>query len=210
MKISKKQKKKNRQIIIKSAVDLIISKDFKTATMREIAQMAGFGDATIYNYFPTKEAIIFAYYQDQFDEAVKRIKSIEKFNEYSLQEQLQIFFETKLELFLPDREFVAATFKTVFFSLSQNYSRIKPIRDKFIDVIRDIFEAAVEVGEIKEQVFQEITYQLYYDYYIGVVLYWMNDQSDQFTVEDDRKTPDLSVGHDVGGLFQLRIRRDRQ
>ena len=45
----------------------------------------------------------------------------------------------------------------------------------------DIFQAAVEIGEIPEQLFNEIIYQLIWDYYIGMVTYWLNDQSDQFT-----------------------------
>ena len=56
MKISKKQQKENRTKIIAATVDLVISKDLKSATMREIARKAGVGDATIYNYFSTKEA----------------------------------------------------------------------------------------------------------------------------------------------------------
>lgn len=180
MKISHQQKQKNRRKILQAATDIIIEKGLKTATMREIAKRAGMGDATIYNYFPTKESIIFAYYEDRFDLAVQGLKDIEKFNEFSFQEQLQTFFEKKLEILLPEREFVAITFKTVFFSMGQNYARLKPVRTKFIRIIREIFESAVEVGEIPDQVFQEITYQLYWDYYIGVVLYWLNDDSDRF------------------------------
>ena len=80
-----------------------------------IARQAGLGDATIYNYFPTKEAIVYAYYEEQLDESVKRLRVIPDFNEYSLQEQLQAFFETQLELFLPDREFVDISFRTSLF-----------------------------------------------------------------------------------------------
>ena len=58
MKISKQQKLENRRKIIESAVDLVIEKDLKSATMREISRHAGIADATIYNYFPTKEAIV--------------------------------------------------------------------------------------------------------------------------------------------------------
>ncbi|MHC1712231.1 MAG: TetR/AcrR family transcriptional regulator [Solidesulfovibrio sp.] len=65
MKISEEQKRKNRDEIIRAAVDAITEKGMKGATMREIAKKAGLGDATIYNYFPTKEAIVYAYYEDQ-------------------------------------------------------------------------------------------------------------------------------------------------
>jgi len=180
MKISKEQKQDNRNKIILAAVDLVTSKGLKDATMREIARTAGLGDATIYNYFPTKEAIIYGYYEDRFDQVTEHLKQIADFNTFTFQEQLQTVFETKLEILLPDREFLEKTFKTTFFALSQHYSRIRPIKEKFIAIIEDIFQAAMEVGEIEDQVFREMTIQLFWEYYIGIVIYWLKDDSDQF------------------------------
>ncbi len=180
MKISKKQKLENRSKIITAAVDLVTAKGLKSATMREIARQAGLGDATIYNYFSTKEAIVYGYYEDKFDQVTKQLKLIKDFNEYTFQEQLQTFFETKLELLLPDREFIEKTFKTTFFALSQHYSRIRPIKEKFIKIVEDIFTAAIEVGEIPDQVFRELTIQFFWEYYIGIVIYWLKDDSNQF------------------------------
>ncbi|MCG8635836.1 MAG: TetR family transcriptional regulator [Desulfobacterales bacterium] len=180
MKISKKQKLENRKKILTALVDLVIEKDLKSATMREIARTAGLGDATIYNYFPTKDAIVYAYYEDRFDEATEALRSIPDFHTYTFQEQLQTFFETKLDLLLPDREFLAKTFKTAFFTLSQDYARVRPSRDRFMAVIREIFEAAIEAGEIEDQVFLELSVQFFWEYYVGIILYWLKDDTDQF------------------------------
>ncbi|MBU2512519.1 TetR family transcriptional regulator [bacterium] len=181
MKISNQQKKQNRKKIISIAVDIMINNGFKTATMRAISKEAGIGDATIYNYFPTKEAILFAYYEEKLQESIEKMRKIEKFNEFTLHEQLHTFFETQLELFLPDREFIALSFKRIFFSLSQNYEELRTIQDIFEKIIEDIFTAAIEVNEIPPQVFQEIIYHLFWDYYIGIVIFWLNDKSDQFS-----------------------------
>ncbi len=180
MKISKEQKQINRKKIIDAAVDLITQKGVKSATMREIARSAGLGDATIYNYFPTKETIVYGYYEDKFDEVIDALKDISDFNEYTFQEQLQTLFETKLELFIGDREFLEKTFKMTFFALSQHYSRIRPIKEKFITIIEDIFSNAIAVGEIPDQVFRELTMQIFWEYYIGIVIYWLKDDSDRF------------------------------
>jgi AcrR family transcriptional regulator len=180
MKISKEQKKINRENIIAAAVDLITQKNLKTATMREVARSAGVGDATIYNYFPTKESIVYGYYEDKFDQVMETLKKIADFHHYSFQEQLQAFFETTLELFLADREFLGKTFKKTFFTLSQHYSRIRPIKDKFIMMIDDIFTNAVDAGEIPDQVFRELTMQMFWEYYIGIVIYWLKDDSEHF------------------------------
>lgn len=180
MKISEEQKRENRKKIIRAAVEEITQHGVKRATMRMIARKAGLADATIYNYFSTKEAILYAYYEDQLDSSIERLRSIEDFSEYSLQEQLQAFFETQLESFLPDREFVEVSFKAITFSLTHNYRYLKPIRKRFFLIISDFFEAAIEVGEIPDQVFLDLTQHFFWDYYVGLIFYWLGDRSDQF------------------------------
>lgn len=180
MKISEEQKQKNRLKIISAAVDLIILKGFKSATMREIARQAGMGDATIYNYFPTKESIVYGYYEDKLDQVVENLKQIDDFHTYTFQEQLQTFFETQLDLYLNDREFLTETFENTFFALSHQYGRIRPIKDKFIRVLDDIFTNAVDAGEIPEQVFMELTVQMFWEYNTGMVIYWLKDDSQRF------------------------------
>jgi len=180
MKISQKQRRKNRRKIISASVDLMIDKGFKAATMREIARRSGIGDATIYNYFPTKESILYAYYEDHFCECSKKLQAIDDFNTFSFQEQVQSYFETSLTLFLPDREFVDLSYKTVFFSLSQNFQLFEPIRKQFLQAISDMLEAAIEVEEIPPLMFSELVVQLFWDYYIAVLAYWLADKSPQF------------------------------
>lgn len=180
MKISKEQKAENRRKIVSAFVGLVVEKDLKTATMRETARKAGLGDATIYNYFPTKEAIIYAYYGDKFDEVITTLKKIPDFHTFTFQEQLQTYFETQLDLFLPDREFLDKTFQPAFFTLSQQYKRVRPVKEKFMAVIRDIFDAAVDAEEIPDQVFLEVMIQVYWEYAVGVIIYWLSDDSDNF------------------------------
>ncbi len=181
MKISQKQKDANRGSIIRAAVAVISEKGFKSSTMRQIASTAGIGDATIYNYFPTKEAILFAYYEDHLKGCVEALKEVEAFNTFTLQEQLQTLFETGLDHYLADREFVAATFHRVLLSGSREWDRAKPIRAAFLAAVDDMLAAAVEVGEIPEQVFQELIGQFFLDAYIGAIHYWLSDTSDGFS-----------------------------
>ncbi|WDP89104.1 MAG: TetR family transcriptional regulator [Desulfobacter sp.] len=180
MKISKAKKQENRSNIIQAFADLVIEKDLKTATMRDAARKAGLGDATIYNYFPTKEAIVYGYYEDKLEEAVSGLKAIPDFNEFTFQEQLQTFFETLLTLYTADREFLDKTFKSAFFTLSQQQKRLRPVKDKYTAVVRDIFEAAVEADEIPDQVFMDIIIQVYWEFYLGLIIYWLGDDSDGF------------------------------
>ena len=172
--------------------------------MRQIAKVAGIGDATIYNYFPTKEAILFAYYEDHMQGCIQALTKVADFNTFTLQEQLQTLFETGLEYYLADREFVAVTFHRVWLRGSRDWARVKPIRSAFLEAVNDMLAAAVDVGEIPEPVFQELIGQFFMDAYIGVVHYWLADESEGFA--------NTSVLIDQGARPGLRHaqRRDRQ
>lgn len=181
MKISQDQKETNRKALIAAAVEIISEKGLKATTMRQIAKAAGMGEATIYNYFPTKEAILYAYYEDHMADCVKELRSIPDFNTFSLQEQLQSLFDTSLNLYLADREFVAQTFQTVLLGSSRNWGRMKVIRNTFLEAVNDMLSAAAEAGEIPDQVFQDLMGQFFMDAYIGIIHYWLSDTSDGFT-----------------------------
>jgi AcrR family transcriptional regulator len=138
------------------------------------------GDATIYNYFSTKEAILYAYYLDHMQACIEALKSVPDFNTFSLQEQLQTLFDTSFNLYLADRGFVTQTFRLVLLGGSRDWSQIKPIRALFLSAVNDMVAAAVEVGEIPDQVFEELLGQFFMDAYIGTVLYWLADTSEKF------------------------------
>lgn len=180
MKISQNQKQANRKAFIAAAVDIVTEKGFKATTMRRIAKAAGMGEATIYNYFPTKEAILYAYYEDHMAACVEELRSVPDFHTYTLQEQLQTLFDTSLNLYLTDREFIARTFQRVLLGSSRNWSRVKALRTTFLEAVDDMLSAAAEAGEIPDQVFQELMGQFFLDAYIGVIHYWLSDSSDGF------------------------------
>ena len=180
MKISQEQKAQNRTAIIRAGADLMGEKGLKAATMRRIARAAGLGETTIYNYFPTKEAIIYAFYADHILACIDELKTVPQFDTFSLQEQLQTLFETSLSRYRDHRTFVQTTFRPALLGASRDWPHIRPIRTAFIAAVQDMLAAAIEVGEIPDQVFQDLLGQLFMDAYIGVVLYWADDRSDDF------------------------------
>lgn len=180
MKISQEQKEANRKAVIAAATEMVAEKGLKATTMRGIAKAAGIGEATIYNYFPTKEAILYAYYEDHMTACVEELKVVPDFHTFTLQEQLQTLFSSSLNLYLADREFVSQTFQQVLLGSSRNWSRIKAIRATFLAAVNDMLAAAVEAEEIPEQVFEELIGQFFMDAYVGVVSYWLGDTSDGF------------------------------
>ena len=180
MKISQSAKEKNKEKILLSAVDLIIEKGFKNASLREIAKNAGVSNPTIYNYFPSKEKLLYAYVEMIHQKSVASLESIEDFHTYTLREQLQTLIETELEFYLEDREFIVQISDMVFHSSSVKLNDIYETKEKFIEVVEEMLDIAIESGEIKEMAFKNYLPQLFWDYFIAVVAYWVKDESESF------------------------------
>src|SRR5690349_6479978 len=106
MKVSKDKKKKTRRKLVEVAAQVISHHRFRNATMREIAEQARVGDATIYKYFPTKESLLFGFFELRMDDLIQQLKAMPDFHEYQFQEQLHLLFETQLALFAADRAFI--------------------------------------------------------------------------------------------------------
>ena len=192
MKISKSAKEKTKEKILLCAVDLIIEKGFKNASLREIAKNAGVSNPTIYNYFPSKEKLLYAYVEMIHHKSVDVLEGIEDFHTYTLREQLQTLVETELEFYLEDREFITQISEMVFHSSSLKLNDIYETKEKFIEVVEEMINIAIEAGEIKEMAFKGYLPQLFWDYYIAVVAYWVKDESEGF--ENTTQFIDHSMG----------------
>lgn len=181
MKISEQEKVKTRIKILESAVDVISEKGFKSASMREIARHAGVGDATIYNYFPTKEKLLYGYCEYIQHQVIESLQAIDNFHEYSLHEQLQQLVDTELTLWLPAREFLQEVFNLTYYSPAASMTHLTDTKELFTQMVSDMLEAAIEVNEIPEQPYHDILPRLFWDYQTAVLAYWLKDDSEGFT-----------------------------
>ena len=192
MKVTQSAKEKTKAKILEEAVNLIIEKGFKSASMREMAKNAGVSNPTIYNYFPTKEKILYAYVEQKHKETALLLQEIEDFNTYTLREQLQTLIETELELYLEDREFIMQISDMVFQSGGLKLDTLYGDNKIFTDMVADMLSIAIEAEEIPKPPFEEHLPRLFWDYYIMVVAYWVKDDSESF--ENTTQFIDHSLG----------------
>jgi AcrR family transcriptional regulator len=192
MKITQSAKEKTKVKILQSAVDLIIEKGFDNASLREMAKNAGVSNPTIYNYFPSKEKLLYAYIEQKHKEAVATLQEIEDFHTYTLREQLQTLIETELELYLEDREFIIQIADMVFHSSGLKMGKLYETNALFIETVEEMLNIAIEAGEIEDPPFKDHLPKLFWDYYIMVVAYWIKDDSEMF--ENTTQFIDHSLG----------------
>ncbi len=180
MKVSKEKKEQTRLKLIEAAVEIISEKGFRSTTMKAIANRANVGIATIYNYFPNKDKILYTYFEEQYIKLAKQIDEIEDFNEYALDEQIQTLIETCLDNFLPDREFVAEAARVAIFSPFTSFNNSKRARDIFLDTVKELWNNYIEKRGLETPLVQEWMLLLFWEYYLAIVAYWLEDDSESF------------------------------
>lgn len=192
MRTSKAQQAKIHRQIIQTAVDLMTQHGFEGTTMKQIARAADVGDATIYNYFPTKEKLITAYFEQAIADALAQASKAEGESEFSLQERLQLVIDSLLEILQADREFVGLARGMVerapTLLLGEQLPGKPLLKQSFIQML----EHAETTKEIVPCGFKSSLAGLLADYVYGVIAYWLRDTSAQFA--NTTQMVDLSLG----------------
>lgn len=181
MRTTKSQQDQNRRLVIRTAVDLITAQGYDATTMKQIARAADIGDATIYKYFPSKEKLLIAYFELVIADVLKDTAAIPELDQYNLHERLQLLVDGVLEAMLGDREFVEITRTVVGKSPLLMMRDGMPGQKLLKDHVATLIENAVEKDDIAPCDFKDMIAGLFADYLFSVIIYWLKDDSEEFS-----------------------------
>jgi AcrR family transcriptional regulator len=161
--------------ILNAALTLFREKGFEAATMREIAERAGVATGAAYYYFPSKDAIVMAFYERSGGEIAALVnEAIEPIDD--LRERLAAVIQVKFRYFAESRELLAALAGKVDPShpLSPFSEETREMREKDVAA----FRRAVEGSRQKvPQDLMAVLPRLLWLYQMGLILYWIYDRS---------------------------------
>lgn len=86
------------------AVKLFFAKGFTETSIREIAEAAGMGKSTLYDYFKTKDEILISYFSNEIVTLSKQADEISRL-EVSANERLRLLLEGHLTFLLENKHF---------------------------------------------------------------------------------------------------------
>ncbi|HKV64301.1 MAG TPA: TetR/AcrR family transcriptional regulator [Candidatus Acidoferrum sp.] len=107
---SKPASENTKELILRTALQLFRGCGFEITTMRDIARAAKVATGAAYYYFPSKEAIVSAYY-DQVQQTHGEKVQEEWKGKSGLRERLGVLLHSKLEILKDDRRFLGALFR---------------------------------------------------------------------------------------------------
>jgi len=148
--LTKEEQEKRRHEIFHQVVPIVSKKGFYETSMREIADAAGLGKSTLYDYFKTKDEILIYFFEDQLRDMTQEAQKIALQN-LSADKRLRQITEKYLESLQAN--------KSLFLKLMQESQRLKLESQKQVQAKRyayqDLIRALIDEG-IREGVFRKV------------------------------------------------------
>src|SRR5688572_8218050 len=169
MRVSAQTKAATRERILLAARQLLNEKGYDATTTRDIAHAAEIASGTLFNYFPTKEAIIACLAGDALNEiaADRGEPPVD-----TLEEDLFALVAAGLRKLRPLRKHLPALLETTLSPL------VAPAQDRHASLRVNHLEAvAALAAKHGHRELSPTALQLYWTLYTGILAFWANDRS---------------------------------
>jgi AcrR family transcriptional regulator len=173
-----RKSERTREAILASALGLFRRRGFDRTTMRDVAEAAGVALGAAYYYFPSKEALVLAYYAKTQDEHSRRARAATAAAS-DLRGRVGAVVHTKLDVLARDRKLLGAIFKSVGDPedpLSVFGEASKDVRDESMR----LFDEALEGAQLDEPT-RVLAARAMWALHMGVLLYFLHDPSPRQT-----------------------------
>jgi len=171
MRVTPETRERTRQNLLEAGATLFAEGGFAAATTREMARRAGVAAGTVFNYFPSKEALAAAVLTRTLGAAWAERERERRAGE-SAEESLFALVATELRHLGPHRPWVAEVFE----------AGLSPLRRGADEGTAGLRAAHLEraTAELKSAGLEppgEVALHLYATLYLGVLSFWSRDAS---------------------------------
>ncbi len=143
----KEVRKVRKTKILALARDLFWQKGYNTVSMRDLADAYGCRPANLYNYFETKESILFAVLLEEMEQIIQPISHLEQEEDGDPVHQLRFVISNHLKVTLSYRRSAKTLFDVALDHLApMNRKVIISMRDMYDRIIRKIIRRGQEEG----------------------------------------------------------------
>jgi AcrR family transcriptional regulator len=171
-------KEATRERITTAALRLFATKGFDATTTKAIATKARVAEGTVFNYFSTKEDIALHFFEREVDSAIAAVRKNPRLRKASLEEKLFALLQAQIEYLAPYEKFIGAAFvqalrpsSTLAFGL-----RAVALRARYLSFVDELIQESLpKRGGVNA--LSWMAPQAFWIYYLGVLLYWLHDES---------------------------------
>lgn len=188
-----------RDRIHAAALSLFRKKGFDATTMRDIATASRVALGAAYYYFPSKEAIVLAYYERTHALSTARVEEVFA-RSNDVRDRLGAAFHAKLDVLAKDRKILVGLFRSIADPTAETSIfgvRTRAIRDESITLFDRAVAPSAELALLDDAARRVLVLALW-SLHMGVLLYFIHDRSPK--QQKTRALVDRSLDFVVGLL----------
>ncbi|MCG2721283.1 MAG: TetR family transcriptional regulator [Thermodesulfovibrionales bacterium] len=165
-----------RTLILDAAMKTFVKRGYSDTRVSEIAAEAKVAEGTLYNYFPSKEEILLALFDEKWggiiDEIKKKISRLNNPND-----KLKAIFSMVVTMFKKDRHlaeiFLIDIKQSSIFLNNYTINRVV----EFIDLIEEILEEGKKKGIYRKNLDTRVAKMVIFGAAQGILLSWVLNES---------------------------------
>lgn len=175
MRVTAATKAKTRDRILESARKLFGGRGFTNTTTRDVASAAEIAVGTLFNYFPTKDALGMALIEEALATGQAEFQDRLQGDE-SLAEALFAHIAIGLRRLRLQRAYVGEIFEVAMSPFTQSVAMTgaDTVRENHLEVVRTLINEHSPTSTPEPSL---IAIHLYWTLYLGVVAFWTHDDS---------------------------------
>jgi len=138
----------NKKWILEKAGTLFWQKGYDGSSMREIANACECRPANIYNYFKSKEEILYEVIKDNTEQTVSSVEHLENDETTDPVEQLKSFVKSHFEILARMKRSSVLISDTALKDLTDEHRKaIIQLRDRYDSIMRQVIRRGIDSGQ---------------------------------------------------------------
>ena len=146
--LTEEEQNRKRHEIFAAAAHLFLEKGFIETSMREVAEAAGMGKSSLYDYFQTKDDILLWYFLDDADDMTALARDI-ALQPLPAVEKLRRILHKQMERLLENKGFYLKFSSELQRLGGESRRRIRSKRHAYQDLLRVIVEQGIQEGAFR-------------------------------------------------------------
>jgi len=165
-----------RAVILDAALRTFVKRGYPKTKVAEIASEAGVAEGTLYNYFPSKEDLLLALFDEKWNAIIHEVKSkINRLDDPN--KKLKAIFSSVVRMFRKNRQlaeiFMIDIKQSSIFLNNYTINRIV----EFLDLIEDILEEGKRKGIYRKDLNTRVAKMIIFGAAQGILLSWVLSES---------------------------------
>ena len=178
--LRQRQKEETEKLILKTARTLFAQLGYRKTTIRKVAEQAGLGLGTIFNYFPDKSSLLIATFLNELAE-VQAQALITMPSHVPVKEKV-LHLARSFYLYYAEHPSLSRTLlKESMFVRGRWGNEFIAAAAAYLELTRGLFEEARNKGEIRPEVNCQLIAMAYFSYYLNTL--YMGLSQSEFSPE---------------------------